>query len=209
MQRSHQLDRTLRIALAGDFGGHSRLPADRLNENVDAVASLRARAEKGVSRHQRRIERVTALLGRPPSVYAILAFVAMWIGANLVTASLGARPWDPPPFFWLQGLVGLGALLMTIAILTTQNRQNRDAGERGQLDLQINQVAEQKVAKLIALVEELRRDLPTVRDRVDEMAEVMKEPVDPHAVLSALEETHGTTSPETEPPSPPPDAKDK
>lgn len=182
---------------------------DKLNDNVEAITSLRARAEKGVSRHQRRIERVTALLGRPPSVYVILATVATWIATNLVTASLGGRPLDPPPFVWLQGLVGLGALLMTIAILTTQNRQNRDAGDRGQLDLQINLVAEQKVAKLIALLEELRRDLPTVRDRIDEMAEVMKEPVDPHAVLSALEDTHEVNPPDTEPPGPLADGKDK
>lgn len=177
--------------------------ADKINENVDAVASLIARAEKGVSHHQRRIERLTALLGRPRAVYLILAFAATWIATNVVMARFGVRPWDPPPFFWMQGTVGLGSLLMTITILTTQNRQNRDAGDRGQLDLQINLLAEQKVAKLIALLEELRRDLPSVRDRVDEMAEVMKEPVDPHAVLSALEVTHEAgDSRSTEPPGP-------
>ena len=183
--------------------------ADKINENVDAVTSLRARAEKSVSRHQRRIERLTALLGQPRAVYLILVLAATWIATNLVTESLGARPLDPPPFFWMQGAVGLGALLMTITILTTQNRHDRDAGDRGQLDLQVNLLAEQKVAKLIALLEELRRDLPSVRDRVDEMAEVMKEPVDPHAVLSALEVTHDAHDSRGTEPSGPPATKDK
>jgi len=165
------------------------LGAENVNENVAALTSLRARAEHGVSRHQRRIERVTTVVGRPQTLYLIMALAAVWSGSNLLAERFGVRPWDPPPFAWLQGAVGLSALLMTITILTTQNRQTRHADERSQLDLQINMLAEQKVAKLIALLEELRRDIPTVRDRVDELAESMQEPVDPHAVLSALKQT--------------------
>jgi uncharacterized membrane protein len=157
--------------------------------NVDTLAALHARAEQGVSRHQRRIERVAAQLGRPRSLYLIAAFTLTWVGMNVIAACLGLRPFDPPPFTWLQGLIGLGALLMTTIVLTAQNRQNQEAEQRSQLELQVNLLAEQKVAKLIALLEELRRDIPTVHDRVDEVAEVMKEPVDPHAVLSALEQS--------------------
>ena len=43
------------------------------------------------------------------------------------------------------------------------------------------------MAKLIALVEELRRDLPMVRDRTDREADAMQEAVDPQAMLTALE----------------------
>jgi uncharacterized membrane protein/uncharacterized protein YjbJ (UPF0337 family) len=161
---------------------------ETLNENVDALASLRRRAERSVTPHQRRIETLTSRIGRPRSVYWILTFVAVWAVGNALAPRLGAVPFDPPPFPWLQGLVGLGALLMTTLVLTTQNRQTAHAEQRAQLDLQVNLLSEQKVAKLIALVEELRRDMPIVRDRVDPIAEAMKEPVDPHAVLSALEQ---------------------
>jgi uncharacterized membrane protein len=82
---------------------------------------------------------------------------------------------------------------MSTMILITQNRQTTHAEQRAQLDLQVNLLAEQKVAKLVALLEELRRDMPSVRDRVDQVAEGMKEPVDPHAVLSALEQTLETS----------------
>jgi uncharacterized membrane protein len=164
------------------------LAADNLNENVETLASLRARADHEVSRHQWRIERLTAQLGQPRSFYAIVAGVAAWSGFNGLAPRLGLRPFDPPPFVWLQGLVGLGALLMATIILITQNRQTKHADQRSQLDLQVNLLAEQKAAKVIALLEELRRDLPTVRNRVDEVAHAMEEPVDPHAVLSALED---------------------
>ena len=135
------------------------------------------------------MERITAQLGQPRSFYLIVAFAAAWSGFNVLAPRLGARGFDPPPFSYLQGLVGLGALLMTCIILITQNRRSAHAEQRAQLDLQVNLLAEQKVAKLIALLEELRRDIPIVRDRVDQVAESMKEPVDARAVLSALEDS--------------------
>ena len=163
---------------------------DNPNENVETLASLRARAEQEVSLHQRRIERLTAQLGQPRSFYLIVAVAAAWVAFNLLAPHVALRPFDPPPFVWLQGLVGLGALLMTTIILITQNRQTRHAELRSQLELQVNLLSEQKAAKIIALLEELRRDLPTVRNRVDKVAEAMEEPVDPHAVLSALEDAN-------------------
>jgi uncharacterized membrane protein len=87
---------------------------------------------------------------------------------------------------------------MTTLVLITANRQTRNAEERSHLDLQVNLLAEHKVAKLIGLVEELRRDLPMVRNRVDREADVMQEAVDPHAMLDALERAS-----ETEPPKDP------
>ena len=165
------------------------MAADNRHENVETLASLRARAEHDVSHHQRRIESLTAQLGRPGSFYVIVVGVAAWSGFNLLAPHLGLRAFDPPPFVWLQGLVGLGALLMATIILITQNRQTKHAEQRSQLDLQVNLLSEQKAAKLIALLEELRRDIPSVHNRVDRVAEAMEEPVDPHAVLSALEDS--------------------
>ena len=45
----------------------------------------------------------------------------------------------------------------------------------GQGELAENLLAEQKIAKLIALMEELRRDIPTVKDRFDPEAEAMQQ----------------------------------
>ena len=51
----------------------------------------------------------------------------------------------------------------------------------------MNLLAEQKVTKIIALLEELRRDLPMVSDRVDPVAVAMQEGIDPQAMMSVLE----------------------
>ena len=156
-------------------------------QDVESVASIRARAEQRLNRHQRMMEILTAALGRPRTVYVTLLIVVGWVAFNLVTPRLwGWQRIDPPPFFWLQGLVALSALLMTTLVLITANRQTRNAEERSHLDLQVNLLAEHKVAKLIALVEELRRDLPMVRDRIDREADAMQEAVDPNAMIEAL-----------------------
>ncbi len=162
---------------------------DLVAHTVGAIASLHVQAEQRVGRHQRLIETLTKQLGRPRFYYFVLGFVALWVGANLAARWLGRTPWDAPPFYWLQGLVGLSALLMTIIVLITQNRQGQTAERRAQLNLQISLLSEQKVTKLIALVEELRRDLPSVHNRRDPEAEAMTEAADPAAVLSALEES--------------------
>lgn len=56
------------------------------------------------------------------------------------------------------------------------------------LDLQVNMLTEQKVSKLIELIEELRRDLPMVKDRRNETAEALQEPADAHEMLQTLHE---------------------
>jgi uncharacterized membrane protein len=89
---------------------------------------------------------------------------------------------------------------MTVAILTTQNRVAKLAQQRAQLDLQVNLIAEEKIAKLVALIEELRRDLPSVKDRKDSLAEAMTEAVDLHAVageLSSMGQTEEADAPES------------
>ncbi len=86
----------------------------------------------------------------------------------------------------LELVVSLLAMIITITILTTQLRERQSAEERAHLELQINLLAERKIAKLIALVEELRHDLPNVPNRRDVLADEMQEAVDPHAVLDAL-----------------------
>jgi len=161
---------------------------DHISQHIETIAALHARGESDVSVHQRLIERVTAFLGRPLFLSVIIAVIAVWIFLNVPFNRLNLAPFDPAPFPLLAGLVSTGGLLLTIVVLITQNRQARLAERRAQLDLQLNLLSEQKIAKVIALMEELRRDIPSVRNRHDPEAEAMSEAADPHAVLDALEE---------------------
>jgi uncharacterized membrane protein len=55
----------------------------------------------------------------------------------------------------------------------------------------VNLLTEEKSSKIIALLEELRRDLPNVQDKPDREAEELAQHADAKAVLSAIEREQG------------------
>lgn len=161
---------------------------DQINQNIEAVLGFYTREDQKISRSQRVVERVSLFAGQSLFLGLILLFVASWMLANMILRQLGMHQFDPAPFSWLQGGVGLGALLAATIVLTKQNRLERLAERRAHLDLKVTLLTEQKTAKLIDLLEELRRDLPNVKDRHDPKAAAMQQSMDPDAVLAALDE---------------------
>ena len=57
---------------------------------------------------------------------------------------------------------------------------------RAELTLQLAILAEQKNAKIIQMLDDLRRDHPEIQDRVDDDAKAMSTPADPGAVVKAI-----------------------
>ena len=84
--------------------------------------------------------------------------------------------------------IDIASLLIATGVLVQQNRQDKLAEQRSHLTLQINLLTEQKIAKLIELMEELREDIPNIRDRHDWEAQIMQEATDPQVVLNILQE---------------------
>ena len=161
--------------------------SDQISQNIDSVVALQKRKWEQTSKSQRRIERVGRFIGRPIYLIGVLAFAGFWIGCNVGAMLFGVSPMDAPPFAILQGVMTLVALITTTIVLIAQNRQTKVEQEHMHLDLQVNLLTEQKVTKLILLVEELRRDLPMVKDRHDPHSARMQEGADTAQVLSALE----------------------
>jgi len=161
---------------------------DQISQNIGAVLDFYTREDQKISRSQRIIERISLAIGKPAYLAFILLFVLFWMSANAVLLGVGRAAFDPPPFFWLQGLIGLGALLTATVVLAKQNRLSRLAEQRAHLDLKVTLLTEQKAAKLIDLLEELRRDLPNVKDRHDPRAAALLQSMNPDLVLAALVE---------------------
>lgn len=177
--------------LPTDAGGTE---SGQIGQNIAAVHDFYTREEQRRSPSQRHAESIGRFVGRPAFLVVILVFVSGWMGANLALGAWGLQPFDPAPFFWLQGLIGLAALLTTTVVLIKQNRVAKLGEQRAHLDLKVTLLIEQKTAKLIDLMEELRRDLPNVRNRHDSGAAVMQQAMNPQGVLAALDEE--VTSPD-------------
>jgi uncharacterized membrane protein len=157
------------------------------HETVESVADLDRGAERKISTHQRWIERTTNAVGRPRTVYLVVAFTAAWIALNSALATAG-RAFDPPPFAYLDCIISFAALLMTIFILTTENRINTHDARRDRLDLQINLLNERKISKVIEMLEALRSDSPAIPNRHDPEASEMRQAADTAAIVRAMDE---------------------
>jgi uncharacterized membrane protein len=161
---------------------------DPISENIQTVADLHKRAEYKVSAQQRAVENITNFLGRSRFLFIILVVVALWIVVNVLLPTFGLPSFDPPSFIWLQGIITLAALLQATMILITQNRQNMLSARRMQLDLQVSLILDQKMSKLITMVDEMRRAHPELENGTDPHIEAMKKTVDPHHSMKKLEE---------------------
>jgi uncharacterized membrane protein len=93
---------------------------------------------------------------------------------------------DPPPFPWVQTITSVLGFYVMVLILITQRHENRLEETRAQLTLQVAMLAERKNAKIIELLERLRRDHPNIADRIDEDATAMSQPTNAEAVIEAI-----------------------
>lgn len=169
-----------------DTSGESE--RDQVSQNIEAVLEFYTREEQKISRSQRIMERISCFIGQPVFLGLILLFVSLWMVVNGLLHQLGIVEFDPAPFFWLQGIVGLGALLTATVVLIRQNRLAKLAEQRAHLDLKLTLLTEQKATKMIDLLEELRRDLPNVKNRHDPEAAALIQSMSPELVLATLDE---------------------
>ena len=163
-------------------------PRSVIDGNVEAIAALMDEEARSLTQHQRAVEKMLAVLTTPRFLYTITVALSVWIGANVGLKLEGHVPWDEPPFYWMQMAVGLLALFMTTVVVITQSRLGRIAERNAHLDLQVNLLVDQKAAKIIELLEEMRRDLPSLKNRIDPQAEELQVAVDPTLVAAAIAE---------------------
>lgn len=157
-------------------------------ENIELLADFKHGEEAQISGAQTLIERISKFFGSPAYFAFAVAFIVIWILVNLAGMAAGWRYVDVPPFAALQGLVSSNALLLTVAVLIRQNRMAQIAEHRSHVDLQVNLLTEQKVAKILQLVDELQRELTGLKRRPDEELTELAKPADAHALLHAIKE---------------------
>jgi uncharacterized membrane protein len=157
-----------------------------VSENIGTIAEFSARHSERLSATQRFVEKAAGVLGSPGYVAINIAFIVLWIVLNLLAPDFGYKSVDKPPFSWLQGIVTVDAFIISTTVLIRQNRMSTLAEHHAHLDLQVNLLTDEKCSKIIALLEELRHDLPNVDTKADHEADELAKPADPRAVLSAI-----------------------
>ena len=176
--------------MSNDYGNHTSDPSSsHIHDMAAATAQVVDEHRQETIQLQRIVDHITSFVGWPGFVFSVVLLAAIWMALNLFAPSVGARPIDPPPFIWLQGTASIAALLVSALILTTQRRENQLATHRAQMILELSILNDQKVAKIIELLEEIRRDNPDLANRVDDQAMAMSRPSDAMAVLGAIKDS--------------------
>ncbi|MEH2192302.1 MAG: DUF1003 domain-containing protein [Nostoc sp.] len=157
---------------------------DPIAKNIEAIISLHTQSVQDIPAHQRILEAIATFFGRAIFLYSLLVMLTLWIFGSFFDRFL---PFNLPSFSWSNQGLDAAALVISTGVLVRQTRQENFAEQRSQLMLQLNLLSEQKIAKIIALLEELRTDLPDVINRHDSEAQLMQQAADPIAVLEALQ----------------------
>jgi uncharacterized membrane protein len=174
---------------AGGDGGPEEMPP-HIEQTVQTIARLHAAHHRRATALQRLADRLATLIAHPWFIAAVALAVIGWVALNLTLFHLFGWGLDSRGFVALQVAGQVLAITITTLVLMSQRRRDELAELRDQLTLELAILTEQKVAKLIDLQEEARRDNPLLANRVDRQAEAMSAPADPEAVLEAFKESH-------------------
>lgn len=163
----------------------SRPLSDHEADTVASVVELHEEHYRQASGLQRSIDGLTDRLGRPLVVLGVMLALFLWVAQAAVTSR---GRFGTPSYDWLELCATLAAVLIAMVILATQRRQDQLAERRAQLTLQLALLADKKMAKTIALLEEFRRDNPQLANRFDSESVDMARPADPQGMLAAIDE---------------------
>jgi uncharacterized membrane protein len=161
---------------------------EHVQESAESIADLHADHYLNIPTSQLGIEWITERIGRPMVIFFLIVLLAAWILSNYWAALHHRHALDAPPFYWLQFTVSVLAFLMTILILTTENRQNYLDERRAQLTLQLALLSEKKITKVIELVERIRQEHPLLSDPTDKETGAMMTPSNPKEVMDSLDQ---------------------
>ena len=136
-----------------------------------SARSTAERVSDAVARHAGRVWFISA--------HAI--WFSGWIALNTGRV-WGIHPFDPYPYQFLTFVVSLEAIFLSLFILMSQNRANRQADARSHLDLQINLLAEQESTKILQMLQSIcvYHNLATAHDPE---VENLKSPTEPAQLL--------------------------
>ncbi len=159
---------------------------EQVIKNVEVISNHQSQWMQNATAHQRGLNKIAGIFGQPQFLYFQIVLFTIW-GTLSYLADRNILLKNFPPLDLSEKWLEVSGLLISTGVLIYQTRQEELSEERAKLALQINLLTEQKIAKLISLVEELRIDLPNVKNRDDLEADAMKQATDPQAILGILQ----------------------
>jgi uncharacterized membrane protein len=118
--------------------------------------------------------------------FCVAAFF-IWIVWNLNLLPL-LKPFDPYPFQMLTMIVALFAIILSIAVLISQNREGKRDMIRQQVEFEVNIRAEMEITKMLTMLHEIQKKLH-IHSTTDVELEEMKAETDIKKIHQTLDDT--------------------
>jgi uncharacterized membrane protein len=160
-----------------------------VHRNIAALMEVRRRAERRRTVSDRIADAVTAFAGSMWCVYAHAFAFGGWIVVNRGWVP-GVKPFDPFPFVMLAMIASVEAIFLSTFILISQNRMQRLADQRAELDLQISLLTEHELTRAVQLIDAVAERVGAPRPPEREMEEIKKD-VNPQKVVEQIAKAEG------------------
>jgi uncharacterized membrane protein len=137
----------------------------RLRETVGALSHTASRnvnlqVEDRRTRVMKAADWISAFSGSIPFLLIHCVLLAMWIGLNTgPLATTRAGGWDPYPYGLLTMAVSLEAIILSVFVLLSQNRQAERDRLRNDVEYDVNLKAELEVAHLHEKVDAMHSEI--------------------------------------------------
>ena len=149
------------------------------------VHSIEARLNSQRSVRERFADWLVTWFGGFSFLVVNIIFFVFWIAINEGLIP-GIVPFDPFPFILLTMAVSLEAIVLSIFVLISQNRESRISDLREEIDIQVNMISEQEITKIIDLLAYLMKYLKVPHENDPELRRMM-EPLDTDQLRAELE----------------------
>ncbi|MDQ6814746.1 MAG: DUF1003 domain-containing protein [Bacteroidota bacterium] len=166
---------------------HSGTPSNLagvMDRNIKELIKLRQNEEKEKTRDEHVADKITGFTGSMSFVYVHLLLFGLYILWN--TGITGIRPIDPR-FNGLSTIASVEAIFLSTFVLIRQNRMNKLADKRTNLDLQVSLLAEHEITRLLVLTSAIGKKLD-IKEADNPEFDELRVDVRPEKVLDRIDE---------------------
>ncbi len=154
-----------------------------VQQNIQTIAEMEKVVAMNRSLGERVADYFSAIIGSWTFIAIQSVLLLGWLALNIA----GIVSWDPYPFILLNLLLSFQAAYASPIIMMSQNRQDRLAARRNQLDLQINLLAEQEGTELLRLLRALC-EKSGVDYRNESVAPGLAEATEPRKIVQLIKD---------------------
>lgn len=158
-----------------------------VQRNIETIQRIEQAAHDARTPVDRIADKIANFCGSMHFVWVHCVWFGAWLLVNSLPTFKHTLRFDPPPFGVLTLIVSLEAIFLSTFILISQNRQQKLADQRNQLDLQINLLAEQESSQIIAMLAKVMDHLGIEPD--SDQAIALQEETNPTKLAKTIDQS--------------------